>query len=117
MSGGMLDPREPLVTTKDGRVTKDWYRFFASLSSGAGAGSGGEDVTPSTGVSPYSFFADQAGTLIISGGSIFLVEFTRDQINYYNVGTFRGMFPMLASDVMRVTYDPASPPTMTFFPG
>lgn len=91
--------------------SKDWYFFFAGLYNGL-APSAESPISP--GVSPYEYSAPVKGSVILSGGTVSLVEFTRDGSTYYDTGQTSGMFALNAQDRLRITY--AVVPTMTFVP-
>ena len=78
---------------------------------GAALNSGASTITAS---SPYTYIAPISGTLIVSGGGLSNVQFSRDGITFFPTGSFRGMFPLSAGDNLRVTY--IAPPTLVFIP-
>lgn len=94
-----------------GHTLRDWYFFFSGLFRGLPPGNV-EPVTP--GASPYIYSATKRGSMIVEGGTVSAVEFSRDGVTFYDVGAVAGMFPINASDQLRVTY--AVVPTMTFVP-
>jgi hypothetical protein len=71
-------------------------------------------VTP--GASPYTYqnTSGRPGDMIVSGGLVSDVAFSRDNATFYGVGAVSGVFPLSAYDFLRVTYTVA--PTMTFIP-
>lgn len=94
-----------------GVTGKDWYLFFVNLFQGRAPAA----VVPTTpGASPYTYTAPVKGFMLITGGTVSLVEFSRDGVTYYSYGTTSGQFQVNASDLIRVTYTVA--PTMTFVP-
>ena len=52
--------------------------------------------------------------VIVSGGGVTLLEFSRDGTTWYSTGSFYGMFNLSFEDRVRVTYTAA--PTMTLVP-
>lgn len=94
-----------------GNTGKEWYFFWSGLFRGLPPGNV-EPVTP-TG-SAYTYSATKRGSMIIAGGTVTLVEFTRDGTNFFDCGATAGMFYLNASDQLRVTY--AVAPDMTFVP-
>lgn len=68
-------------------------------------------VTPSG--SPYTYTADRDGVLLVSGGTVSLVEYGR-QGSFVVAGLISGLVPVLAGDSLRLTYVVA--PTVTFLP-
>ena len=71
-------------------------------------------VTP--GASPYTYqnTSGRLGDMIVSGGAVTTIDFSRDNATFYSVGVVSGVFPLSAYDFLRVTYTVA--PTMTFIP-
>lgn len=66
--------------------------------------------------SPFIYTNSTAyeASVVVTGGTVSLIEFSRDGVTYYPVGTVAGMFTLSASDKLRVTYIVA--PTMTHIP-
>lgn len=96
---------------KGGSTDKDWYFFWSGLFRGLAPG----NVEPVTvGASPYTYSAARRGSMIISGGTVTAIEFSRDGTIFYDVGATAGMFTLNASDQLKVTY--AVAPDMTFVP-
>lgn len=71
-------------------------------------------VTP--GASPYTYqnTSGRPGDVIVSGGAVLDIAFSRDNATFYGAGVVSGVFPLSAYDFLRVTYTVA--PTMTFIP-
>ena len=65
----------------------------------------------SLGASPATWTASKPGTLIVSGGTVSLVEIGRGA-SFVVAGLIGGMIPVSAGDQVRVTYLVA--PTVTF---
>ena len=66
------------------------------------------------GVSPYTYSALVRGSVIVSGGTVSAIAFSRDGTTFYTTGQTAGMFTLNAQDRLRVTY--TGLPTMTFVP-
>lgn len=99
----------PLVN--NGVTSKDWYFFFAGLFRGLAP----RNVAPVTpGVSPYTYTALEKGFLIVSGGVVSLIEFSRDGVNLFDTAQTAGIFPLNAADQLTITY--TGLPTLTFVP-
>ena len=94
-----------------GLNSKDWYFFLVGLYNGLPPALE-TPITP--GVSPYEYTAPVKGSVILSAGTVSLVEFTRDGVSYYDTGQTAGMFTLNAQDRLRITY--AVLPTMVFVP-
>ena len=84
------------------------------------AGDGGDSSrsyaakTITVGGSPFSYTATGNGMVIVSGGTVSLVQFSRDGTTFLSVGFTAGIVPVRKKDIVRVTYTVA--PTMTFVP-
>ena len=100
---------QPIVTK--GNTTRGWYSLWAGLITGQATGPAAV-VSPS--VSPYTYKADQGGTLIIQGGTVSMVSFSRDGVTNFNTGQTQGMFPLSQGDLLIITYSVA--PNITFIP-
>lgn len=114
MSAGQFNslPVFPVPLIQGGQTAKDWYFFWAGLFRGLPPG----NVEPVilTG-SPYIYSAIRKGSVIVNGGTVSAIEFSRDGgTTYFTVGTTAGMFTVNASDLLRITY--AVAPTVTFVP-
>ena len=68
------------------------------------------------GASPYTYQNTNTYTadIIVSGGGVSLLEFSRNGTAFFNTGSFYGMFTLSPYDLLRVTYTLA--PTMTIIP-
>jgi hypothetical protein len=104
-------PNYPVELARGRSTTKDWYFFWSGLFRGLAPGNV-EEVT--VGASPYVYSAIRRGSMIVAGGTVSLIEFSRDGTIFYDVGTIAGMFTLNASDQLRVTH--AGVPDMTFVP-
>ena len=69
-------------------------------------------VTPNG--SPFTHVAASNGAVIVSGGTVSLVELGRGGA-FVSVGLVAGALPVVRGDSVRVTY--AVAPTITFFQG
>lgn len=98
--------------TQSGVTTRGWYTFWAGLWKGQPTG---QESVVTVGTSPFSYVAQQAGTVILSGGSTTSVKFSRDGNNFYLTGVTAGMFPVSQGDTLQITY-PGALPTMVFVP-
>jgi hypothetical protein len=92
-------------------TTSNWFNFWSGMLQGQPTGNISALIP---GVSPYSYQATQGGSVVISGGTVSIVELSRDGVAYYATGQTSGMFPVSMGDVLRVTYTVV--PTMTFVP-
>lgn len=100
---------EPLTTK--GNTQRGWFSFWAGLLTGQATGPV-TVVTPT--VSPYTYKASQGGRLIIQGGTVSLVSFSRDGVTNFNTGQTQGMFSLSQGDLLIINYSAA--PNLTFAP-
>ena len=68
------------------------------------------------GPSPYTYINNTGypADVIVSGGGVSLLEFSRNGVTFFSTGSFYGMFTLSPYDRLRVTYLP--PPNMTLIP-
>jgi len=93
---------------------KDWYIFFYNLYLAVTEGSPQpEEVIPLT-ASPMTYTAVIRGQAHIGGGTVSVIEFSRDGTNWYDTGMTEGFVQMDRGDQLRVTYSVA--PTINYFP-
>lgn len=98
------------LTTK-GITNSPWFFFWQGLFKGLAPAA----VVPMTpGASPYIYTAAVKGFMLVTGGTVSLVEFSRDGVTFYSYGATSGQFTLNAADRLRVTYTVV--PTMTFVP-
>lgn len=92
-------------------TSKDWFFFWANLFNGLPPGN---ETALTAGVSPYTYTAGVKGSLIVSGGTVSAIAFSRDGVTFYSTGQTAGMFALNARDRLRITYTVL--PTVTFVP-
>lgn len=100
---------EPLSTK--GNTQRGWYSFWAGLFTGQSTGPASSVVA---GTSPFTYKAAQGGTLIIQGGTVSMVSFSRDGVTNFNTGQTQGLFPLSQGDILIITY--SATPNLTFLP-
>jgi hypothetical protein len=100
---------EALLTKNS--ITRGWYTFFVGLFQGQPT-QGVSVVT--AGVSPFTYIAPIGGTLIVQGGTVSLITFSRDAASFYPAGATSGMFTLSKGDQLVVTY--SVPPNLTWVP-
>ena len=105
----MPDVAQPL--SPKGTTASGWYRFWQGLWSGTPTGNVSV-VTPIS--SPFTYAAPVGGTLIVNGGVVSQVRYSRDGANLYVTGQTQGMFPLSQGDQVWITY--SVPPILTFAP-
>jgi hypothetical protein len=93
------------------KTAAPWYFFWQGLFKGLAPAA----VAPITvAASPYTYTAPVKGFVLLTGGTVSLVEFSRDGTTFYNCGETAGQFALNAADRLRVTYTVA--PTLNFVP-
>jgi hypothetical protein len=93
------------------KTTASWYRFFQDLSTGTPPAA----ETPITvNASPFIYQAMSMGQVIISGGTVSDISYSRTPGVFYSTGQTSGVITLSANDVLKVTYSVI--PTMTFMP-
>lgn len=71
-------------------------------------------VNVTVSASPFTYSPPVKGNVIVTGGTVSDISFSRDGTNIYTTGQSSGMFQINANDRLIVTYTGA--PTMTFVP-
>lgn len=99
----------PLVNK--GVTNKDWFFFWSNLFKGL---SPANESPVTVGASPFVYSADVRGSVIVNGGTVSAIAFSRDGTTFYTTGQTAGMFTLNAGDQLRVTYTVL--PTLTFVP-
>ena len=100
------------VPLSQGRVTdKGWYFFWQGLFTGLAPF---RETPTSVPVSPATLSTNQRGFYIIQGGTVSLVQWSRDGNTNYTTGQTQGIFPVSASDRLITTYTVT--PNVTFVP-
>jgi hypothetical protein len=94
-----------------GQTSSVWYRFFQGVYQGKPPAL---EATQTAATSPYTFTASQKGFLIVQGGTVSMVQFSRGGAVNYNTGVTQGCFPVSAGDSIIVTYSVV--PNTTFVP-
>lgn len=64
------------------------------------------------GASPFTYVAQDAGRIVVQGGTVSLIELGR-KASFVTLGITAGVIPVSRGDSVRVTYTVL--PTMTFF--
>lgn len=93
---------------------KDWFLFFTNLYTAVTDGLSQPEEASAVPTSPGIYTAVIRGQALIRGGTVSLVEFSRDGTNWYDAGVVKGFVQMNRGDSIRITYTVL--PTLTFFP-
>lgn len=93
------------------RNNSKWYRYFQQNELGTPPSN---ELAINIGGSPFSYTAGMKGFVIISGGTVSNVMFSRTAGTFYLTGQTAGVFPMAQNDILKVTY--TGKPSMVFVP-
>lgn len=109
----MPQPQTPLIIA--GNIPqKDWFLAFSNFYLAAVEGLPQTEVSIAAGASPFTYESVIRGQLLISGGTVTAIEFSRNGTTFYTTGQTSGFVQMDNGDFVRVTY--AVAPTLTYFP-
>lgn len=99
------------VTTADDQgntqFTRPWFLFLQSVNDSLPAND--KPIVITVGASPFAYMAPTTGTLVINGGTVSLINYTRSGVNVTMTG---GVIPISSGDTVTVTYSVV--PSMTF---
>lgn len=109
----ILPPDNALVDER-GVIATNWWRFLLNVSNQALGTNQTTQATVTAGASPFVFTTPAQGTLLVSGGPVTLIEYSKDALTWYPTGVTQGQIQMVPNDHVRITYMNA--PTLTFFP-
>lgn len=104
-------PNYPVPLRVGQHTSKDWYFFWAGLYNGLPPAA---EMPIVLGVSPAIYSAPVRGSVIVNGGTVSAIAFSRDGVTFYTTGQTAGMFLLNAADQIRITYTVL--PTVTFVP-
>lgn len=74
----------------------------------------GSALAITVGPSPFGYQNPFPGNVVVSGGTVSLIEISRGAFGFVSAGVLGGTFFLSPADVLRVTY--AVAPTMTWLP-
>jgi len=104
-------PNYPVPLRVGDFTSKDWYFFWNGLYRGLPPAA---ESAVTVGASPYTYSPSVRGNVIVSGGTVSAIAFSRDGVTFYATGQTAGMFLLCATDRLRITYTVL--PTVTFVP-
>lgn len=105
-----LIPTYDQPLTIKGVLARGWYSFLSGLYSGQATG---PVAAVTVGTSPYTYQAPVGGTLMVSGGTVTQISFSRDGANFFILGVTAGAIPMSKGDLVKITYS-VGPPIAQF---
>lgn len=91
-----------------------WRKWFQDVWTALQALGLPAPIVEAVGASPFTYQYTGAGqaSLAISGGTVSLIEFSRDGTTWYAIGSATNAMPLLSQgDYLRITY--VAPPTLT----
>jgi|KBSSwiStaDraftv2_1062776.scaffolds.fasta_scaffold00686_14 hypothetical protein len=92
-----------------GNMSAAWRRWFSATDTGTPPAA---EASITVGASPFTYQATQKGFVIVTGGTVSSIQFTRT--GTYSTGQTAGVFPVSLADILTVTW--SGKPTMTFVP-
>jgi hypothetical protein len=104
-------PTYTVPLNKGENTTSAWYRYLQQNELGTPPSS---EVAVTVTASPFVYTAPKKGFVIVSGGTVSLIAFSRTKGTFYTTGEITGVFPMGFNDQLRVTYSVL--PTFIFVP-
>ena len=110
-------PRVTFIDPRTNFITREWYRFFLNLFVLSGSGQPPAEPTAVTiTASPFTYIntSNLLVDIMISGGVISTLEFSRNGVTFFNTGSYYGMFGLSPGDRLRATY--VTPPIITLVP-
>lgn len=94
-------PTYTLPVSSKGLTERAWYMFFSDVWKGKPQGA----IMPITvGASPFTYQVETKGFMIVQGGTVTVIQFTRDGITNINTGVTSGCIPLSQGDSIIVTY-------------
>ena len=106
---GIPTYEQPLMVGAN--MSASWRRWLHDIEVGTPPSN---EVTITVGASPFTYQALARGSVIISGGTVSTVTYSRTSGVAHLTGQTAGMFPVSLGDTLVVTY--GSAPTMVFSP-
>lgn len=104
-------PRFEIPLTVGDKTHTAWYRWFQNTDLGIPPSS---ELPVTATASPFIYAPSQKGSLLVSGGTVTKIEYSRTRGTFYDTGQTAGAIAMSANDQVRITYSGA--PTLVFLP-
>jgi hypothetical protein len=105
-------PTYTVPLSKGENTTSAWYRYLQQNELGTPPSS---EVAVTVTASPFVYTAPKKGFVIVTGGTVSLITFSRTTGTFYNTGQTSGTFPVASNDQLKVTYS-VLPTTFIFVP-
>lgn len=101
----------PLVDAQTQHITVEWAGFLDVVTQVInGAGVAPRSVTGSSPIS-YTNRTKSDSIIMVSGGTVSSITYTRDTVTFYPVGVTSGQIKVLPGDTVKITFTVA--PTIT----
>jgi hypothetical protein len=104
-------PTYTIPLSQGQNTTAAWYRYFQQTEQGIPPSA---EVAVSVTASPFTYTAPKKGFVIVSGGTVSIIAFSRTPGVFYPTGQTSGMFQVAFNDSLQVSYTAA--PTIIFVP-
>jgi hypothetical protein len=111
MTTNTIPQFEQRLLKQGGTTDKNWYFFWQALWKGLPQAAETAVVLSPT---PFTYTSSQRGFVIVQGGTVSLIQFSRDGVTNYSTGQTSGCFPLAAGDSLIINYTVA--PSVTFVP-
>jgi hypothetical protein len=109
----MVRNQMPIVMER-AMAQKDWYLFFTNIYQAVTEGLPQPEEAATITASPMVYTAVIRGQVLIEGGTVSVIEFSRNGRDWYDTGMTAGFVQMDRADQLRVTY--AVAPNIVYFP-
>src|SRR5271168_5385712 len=96
---------------KGSNTNSSWYRYFQQTELGTPPSA---EVAVTVTGSPFTYTAPRKGFVLVTGGTVSIIAFSRTAGTFYTTGETTGVFPVALNDQLRVTY--SGLPTFIFVP-
>lgn len=109
MSFSAIPSTDDLIQGKN--ISRTWRLFFTDVWKGKPQGS---IASVTVTASPFTYQAASKGFMVVQGGTVSLIQFTRDGVTNVTTGQTSGCIPLCQGDSVIVTYSIL--PTLTWVP-
>jgi hypothetical protein len=102
---------DTVLVDSSGNTNKSFYRWIQDTDIGTPPST---EIPVKVSASPFVYQPPKKGYVLVSGGSVSVIEFSRTPGIFYITGMTTGMFSVNANDSLRVTY--SSMPLVVLIP-
>lgn len=111
MSFFRIAPEYTIPLTSGNNTTASWYRWVQGIHLGVPPSS---ETIITKANSPYTYTAPVKGFLIVTGGTVSSIQFSRTPKVFYPTGQTQGTFPLSKQDQLLIIWSVA--PNLTWVP-